>query len=92
MTSWAGAQTLDSQPAGVVEQVIGDQRVRESHTLAVSHTSHTGMRETGAIEVIKSKNSRISHTCRKVLWNPEQNNRIVGKSKKRQPLKYSKSY
>ena len=50
MTSWAGPQTLDSQPAGVVEQVIGDQGVRESHTLAVSHTSHTGMCETGAIE------------------------------------------
>ena len=69
MTSWAGAQTLDSQPAGVVEQVIGDQRVRESHTLAVSHTSHTGMCESGAIEVIKSKNSWVSHTSRKVLWN-----------------------
>ena len=71
MTSWAGAQTLDSQPAGVVEQVIGDQRVRESHTLAVSHTSHTshtGMCESGAIEVIKSKNSWVSHTSRKVLW------------------------
>ena len=72
MTSWAGPQTLDSQPAGVVEQVIGDQRVRESHTLAVSHTSHTshtGMCESGAIEVIKSKNSWVSHTSRKVLWN-----------------------
>ena len=72
MTSWAGPQTLDSQPAGVVEQVIGDQRVRESHTLAVSHTSHTshtGMCESGAIEVIKSKNSSVSHTSRKVLWN-----------------------
>ena len=69
MTSWAGAQTLDSQPAGVVEQVIGDQRVRESHTLAVSHTSHTGMCESGALEVIKSKNSWVSHTSRKVLWN-----------------------
>ena len=65
MTSWAGAQTLDSQPAGVVEQVIGDQRVRESHTLVVSHTSHTshtGMCESGAIEAIKSKNSMVSHT------------------------------
>ena len=72
MTSWAGPQTLDSQPAGVVEQVIGDQRVRESQTLAVSHTSHTshtGMCKSGAIEVIKSKNSWVSHTSRKVLWN-----------------------